>query len=67
MLFHAIVKSRLLTLNSRNYLASVPTGTELEVPNSLPGSRRQTTIRNRDIHRSTDKRRLDMSLATSKQ
>jgi hypothetical protein len=63
MLFRSIAKSCLLTLDGRNHLARVPTGTELEVPDTLPGTGRQTTIGNGNIHRSTDERRLDMSLA----
>lgn len=59
----SITESRLLTLDSRNYLARVPTGPELQVPNTLPGTGRQTPIGNGNIHRSTDERRLDMSLA----
>lgn len=62
MLLRCIAESSLLTLDSRNHLARVPTGTELEVPDTLPGTGRQTTIGNGNIHRSTDERRLDMSL-----
>lgn len=63
MLVRSITELRLLTLDGRNHLARVPTGTELEVPDTLPGPCRQTTIGNGNIHRSTDERRLDMSLA----
>ena len=62
MLLRCIAQSSLLTLDSCNHFARVPTGTELEVPDTLPGTGRQTTIGNGNIHRSTDERRLDMSL-----
>jgi hypothetical protein len=66
MLSRFITESRLFTLDSRNHLARVPTGTELEVPDPLPGTSRQTTIGNGNIHRSTNKCRLDMSLTQTK-
>lgn len=56
------IESRLLTLNCRDNLARMTAGTELEVPNTLPGAGRQTTIGDGNIHRGADKGRLDMSL-----
>jgi hypothetical protein len=67
MLSRSIIESSLFALNSRDNLARVPTGTELEVPDSLPGTSSQTTIGDRDVHRSTDESRLDMSLAQMKE
>lgn len=58
-----IIKSSLLTLDGRNDLSRVPTSTELEVPNSLPGTRSQTAIGNRNANRGTNKSRFDMSLS----
>lgn len=67
MLFRSIIESSLFTLNSRDNLARVSTGTELEVPDSLPGTGSQTTIGDRDVHRSPDESRLDVSLAQMKE
>jgi hypothetical protein len=58
-----IIQSSLLTLNGRNDLSRVPTSTELKVPNSLPGTGRQTTIGNGDADRGTNESGLDMSLS----
>jgi hypothetical protein len=56
------IQSSLLSLDRRDNLATVPTRPELQVPNALPCSCCQATVRDRDIDRCANKGRFDVSL-----
>ena len=60
--FLSIRKSRLLALDSRNHFSGMPTRPKLQVPNTLPCSRRKSSIRNRNRNTRTHQCGFNMCL-----